>query len=210
MPHETSDRTERHATYTALSGTFMAIFAGLAWYQNRKRKDLRLKPMELVQLGFASYRLGRMFSYDKVTEPYRLTFTQTVPDPSGAGMTVVAKGSGFRGAIGDLIACPVCTGTWVAAALVYGLSLLPRPTRLFLNIMSSVGIAELLDAATEALEWTGQVQREKAGMEQAHHVARKNGGPRVMDEPLPHYPKEPTSRRFEDRGEWEEHERRTT
>jgi hypothetical protein len=210
MRYETSDRTERHATYTALSGTFMAIFAGLAWYQNRKRKDLRLKPMELVQLGFASYRLGRLFSYDKVTEPYRTPFTQTVPDPSGAGMTVVSKGTGFRGALGDLIACPVCTGTWAAAALVYGLSLLPRPTRLFLNIMSSIGIAELLDAATEALQWTGQIQREKAGVEQARYIARKNGSARVSDEPLPHYSKEPATHHFEDRSEWEERERRTT
>lgn len=210
MPNKISERTERHATYTSLSGVFMALFAGLAWYQNRKRRDLRVKPFELVQLGFATYRLGRLFSYDKVVEPYREPFTRTVPDPSGAGMTVVSRERGFRGAIGDLLACPVCTGTWVAAGLVYGLSLLPRPTRLFLNIMSSVGIAELLDAATEALQWTGQLQRERAGMERARHLARNNGGPRSVDEPLPRTSKEPATPRFEDLSEWKERERRTS
>ncbi len=204
-----SERTERHATYTFLSGVFMAIFAGLAWHENRKRKDSTLKPLELVQLGFATYRLGRMFSYDKVAEPYRLPFTQTVPDPSGAGMTVISRGTGFRGAIGDLVACPICTGTWVAAALVYGLNLIPRPTRLFLNIMSSVGIAELLDAATEALEWTGQVQRENAGAERARHLGRKAGA-KVLDEPLARYSKEPTTRHFEERSGWEEREHQTS
>jgi hypothetical protein len=210
MPNKTAERTERHATYTSLTGIFMALFAGLAWYQNRKHRDLRVKPFELVQLGFATYRLGRLFSYDKVAEPYRTPFTQTVPDPSGAGMTVVSRGTGFRGAIGDLLACPVCTGTWVAAGLVYGLSLIPRPTRLFLNIMSSVGIAELLDAATEALQWAGQLQREKAGMEHARLLAWNNRGPRFVDEPLPRYSKEPATPHFEDRSEWKEHERRTS
>ncbi len=210
MSNKISERTERHATYTSLTGIFMTVFAGLAWYQNRKRRDVRVKPFELVQLGFATYRLGRLFSYDKVAEPYRAPFTQTIPDPSGAGMTVVSRERGFRGAIGDLLACPVCIGTWIAAGLVYGLNLLPRPTRLFLNIMSSVAIAELLDAATEALQWTGQLQRERAGMERARHVARNNGSSRFVDEPLPHYSKEPATPRFEDQSEWKEHERRTS
>ncbi len=210
MPNRISERTERHATYTSLTGIFMAIFAGLSWYQNRKRRDVRVKPLELVQLGFATYRLGRLLSYDKVAEPYRAPFAQTAPDPSGAGMTVLSRGKGFRGAVGDLVVCPICTGTWVAAGLVYGLSLIPRPTRMFLNIMSSVGIAELLDAVTEALQWTGQLQRERAGVEHAHQLARNNGGPRHIDEPLPHYPKEPATPRFEDRSEWKEQEHRTS
>jgi hypothetical protein len=210
MPNEPYERMERHATYTSLTGLFMALFAGLAWYQNHQRREVRVKPFELVQLGFATYRLGRLLSYDKVTEPYRAPFTQTVPDASGAGMTVVSRGTGFRGAIGDLITCPVCTGTWVAAGLVYGLNLIPRPTRMFLNIMSSVGIAELLDAATEALQWTGQLQRERAGMEHGRRLSRNNGGPRLGDEPLARFSKEPATPRFEDRSEWKEHEHRTS
>jgi hypothetical protein len=64
----------------------------------------------------------------KVTEPYRAPFTQTVSDCTVSGDTVEATVTGWQRAIGELIACPICTGTWVAAALVYGLELAPRPT----------------------------------------------------------------------------------
>src|SRR5690606_4392915 len=110
-------------------------------------EELDLRPFDLAQLALATYRLGRLTSYDKVAETYREPFTETVPDPTGAGETVVPEGTGVRRALGELIACPICAGTWIAAALVYGLHLAPRPTRVFLAIMSSIGGAELLNAA---------------------------------------------------------------
>jgi hypothetical protein len=67
------------------------------------------------------------------------------------------------GPAGDLIACPICAGTWIAAALVYGLELAPRPTRVLMAIMSAIGLGELLNALTEMLSWTGQAAREQAG-----------------------------------------------
>jgi hypothetical protein len=76
---------------------------------------------------------------------------------------VVPKGFGARRALGELISCPICAGTWMAALLVYGLGFAPRATRAFLAIMSSIGIAELLHAATEALQWTGEAERKEAG-----------------------------------------------
>jgi hypothetical protein len=164
---KSSPAGERRATYQALSSFFVTSFAGFAFYEARRGKDLDIKPFDLVQLALASYRLGRMVSYDKVFEPYRAPFTRTVPDPSGEGMTVVSKGSGRRQAIGELIACPICAGTWISAGLVYGLALAPRIVRPFLAIMSSIGAAELLDAATEALQWTGQLAREQAGTDRS-------------------------------------------
>ncbi len=199
MPPNTSATKTRRATYTTLSGIFMALFAGFTLL-NRKNKEQRLSPLDYIQLGFASYRLGRMVSYDQVMEGYRSPFVETVPDPSGMGMTTEPRGSGARQAIGDLLCCPVCVGTWIAAGLVYALNLLPKPTRVFLNIMSSIGLAELLDAATEALQWTGQNQREQSGTERASHTARNNGSRnRFGDEPVSRYPNPTVTRSYEDR-----------
>ena len=50
---------------------------------------------------------------------------------------------------------------WVAAGLVYGLHLLPRPTRLFLAIMSTTGVAELCYSLTEALDWNARAARRR-------------------------------------------------
>jgi len=65
--------------------------------------------------------------------------------------------------IGELIACPICSGTWIAAALVYGLHLLPGPTRILMTIMSTTGAAELMNAASAALSWSAQRAPQEGG-----------------------------------------------
>jgi hypothetical protein len=163
MPSDRHALVERRATYITLSGIFLSLVGAFALQQRREDQGLDVRPFDLVMLGFATYRLGRLTSYDKVAETFRAPFTETRPDESGAGKTVVPKGQGMRQALGELIACPICSGTWIAAGLVYGLHAAPVPTRTFLTIMSSIGIAELLNAATEALQWTGQFAREETG-----------------------------------------------
>lgn len=154
---------EERATYLTLTGLFLSLFTLFSLRQRKQAQVASLRPFDFIMLAFATYRLGRLTAYDKVTEPLRRPFTQTTPDASGAGDTVVPRGAGARRALGGLISCPICAGTWIAAGLVYGLELAPAPTRLFLSIMSAIGVGELLNAATEALEWTGQAERIQAG-----------------------------------------------
>jgi hypothetical protein len=154
---------EERATYLTLMGLFLSFFTGFLLHKRRSHEDLNLRPFDFTLLGFATYRLGRLAAYDKVSEPLRRPFTKTEPDPSGAGETVVPKGVGARRALGELLSCPICSGTWIAAALVYGLGIAPGPTRVFVAIMSAIGVAELLNAATEALQWTGEAGRKQAG-----------------------------------------------
>jgi hypothetical protein len=154
---------EERATYLTLIGLFLSLFTAFLLRGKQTHKHLKLRPFDLALLGIATYRLGRLAAFDKVTEPLRRPFTATKPDPSGAGETVVPRGFGVRRALGELISCPICAGTWIAALLVYGLGFAPRATRAFLAIMSSIGIAELLNAATEALQWTGEAERKEVG-----------------------------------------------
>jgi hypothetical protein len=74
----------------------------------------------------------------------------------------VFEGSGVQKAIGALIACPTCSGTWAAAFMVYGLRVAPGPTRLFLAIMSATGLAEFDNSSNEALRWTSSAERKQA------------------------------------------------
>jgi hypothetical protein len=117
--------------------------------------------------------MGRLIAFDTIAEPLRAPFTKTVPDDSGAGDTVVAAGTGAREKIGELLSCPICAGTWIAAGLVYGLQFFPTPTRLLITIMSAIGFAELLNAATEAMTWAGQAQRVDVGEAQQENVTTR-------------------------------------
>ena len=157
-----AEQVANQATKLSLIGAFVAIVASFATRRLGKREDA-IAPFDLVLLGLATYRTGRMVAFEPVAEPMRAPFTTLEPDRSGAGENVVARGQGAQRAIGELLSCPLCAGTWAALALVLGLHLLPRQTRALLAVMGATGIAELLHAATEALTWTGQAARKRAG-----------------------------------------------
>ena len=133
----------------------------------------QLSAMQLVLLGFSTYRLGRLIAYDRVMEPFRQFFTDTVPDSTGAGESVNPKGEGFQQALGQLICCPICAGTWVAALLTYLLYLFPGPMMVFLTMTAAIGIAELLGALTEALSWSGQYARTLSGAKNLERQERE-------------------------------------
>jgi len=158
----------------------MLVFIGgfglfIYWRTGRlpSLEEFNFSALDLAMLAFAVYRLGRLVAYDVVMEPLRRPFTRTVPDPTGAGDTVEPYGTGARKAIGQLISCPICAGTWVSAILVYGLYAYPGPARVFLAMTAAIGAAELLNSVTEIFCWSGQYARELTGLREQ---ARKRGG----------------------------------
>jgi hypothetical protein len=144
-----------------MGGFAVVIFIGMT--HDPGLEMFKIDALDLTLLALATYRLGRMIAYDKVAEPLRKPFTRTVPDHSGAGMTVIPKGEGVIRAFGQLFSCPICVGTWVAALLVYALYFFPDPARVFLFITAAVGGAELIHNATEAFCWSGVHSRIKSG-----------------------------------------------
>jgi len=163
-----SDRVER-GTKIVLTGVFLGLF-GLFVFVNVRTGWLRFfLPgwFDIALLALATFRLGRLIAYDRVFEPFRAPFTRTVPDETGAGESVEPRGKGVRQAIGQLISCPICAGTWVAAILVYLLLLYPDVTRLFLTFTAVIGAAELLNGVNEALCWRAERDRALAGRERA-------------------------------------------
>ncbi len=138
---------------------FLGILGTFASRVVRRETDLTLRPFDLLLLGLSSFRIGRMIAFEGVGAPIREPFTETKVDASGAGQTVVAAGEGTRRVLGELFSCPICLGTWVAAGLVYGLTLMPKPTRVLLAVMGTTGVAELCYSATEWLDWNARAAR---------------------------------------------------
>lgn len=160
----------------------MLVFLGvyilvvlLTWLLGRLN-SFEVSPLDVILLSFATMRLGRMIAFDRICEPLRAPFTKVVPDRNGAGSIVVPRGSGAQRSMGELISCPTCAGTWVAAFFVYGLMILPAPTRVLIIAVGVIGIAELLHSATEALCWSGIYSRAKAGA-QMTETQKKNLNP---------------------------------
>ena len=136
------DLPKRRATYLTLIGIFGGCYAAFSAWEQKRGEELDIGALDLAMLGLATYRVGRVVAFDAVTEPLRAPVTE---ERDGG---VEPKGSGVRRALGELVSCPTCIGTWIAAGSVYGLRLAPRPTRTFLAIMAAGGLAEVLDYAT--------------------------------------------------------------
>ena len=157
-PEEAATDRASHTAKLALIGAFLG---SMATFSLAARRDghTTSSPFDLVLLGLASYRIGRMLAYERVAAPLRAAVTTTAPDPSGYGETVVARGNGARKAIGELLSCPICVSTWAAAGLVYGLQLAPAPTRVLASTLGVAGVAELVLGTTEALSWQARAAR---------------------------------------------------
>lgn len=165
-----------YTTKVILTVIFLGMFAGFIYILAVvKPGDLAFdpSPLDLVLLVFATFRLGRMVAYDHVMEPFRSPFARTVTDSTGAGESVEPRGVGVRKAIGQLITCPICAGTWIAALLVYAFYAFPAPTKVFLVILGAIGAAELLNGMMEIFCWGGQYARTMAGekmLSKEHHA----------------------------------------
>ncbi|HWR66926.1 MAG TPA: DUF1360 domain-containing protein [Bellilinea sp.] len=166
MPQDPRSKQQESITKILLSVLFMGGLGLLAYWVEVKVGWLKIAELELldiVLIGIATFRLGRMIAFDRIMDPLRVPFSKVVDDNSGEGKTVVPRGSGFRQAMGQLIVCPACVGTWVAAVLVALMLVYPAGTRIFLYATAAVGIAELLHSLTEVLCWTARQARTSSG-----------------------------------------------
>lgn len=162
-----------------------ALFTGWMLFFGPGLDLFKLSAFDLVLLGFSTYRLGRLIAYDRVMEPFRQFYTNTVPDSTGAGESVDPKGEGFQQAMGQLICCPICAGTWVAALLTYALYLFPGPTHVFLMMTAAIGVAEILGAMTEAMSWAGQYARTMSGAKMLERNERYSEQGHLVEFPDP-------------------------
>jgi len=82
----------------------------------------------------------------------------------GVSDTVVPRGQGAQRALGQMLSCPICSGTWVAAGLIYFLILLPGPAHIFIAILGVIGIAELLNSIVESFCWSSELNHALTGI----------------------------------------------
>lgn len=162
---QNAQETQERLTYVSLIGIFTSLFGAVVLGKRRKLESYTVTPTDLALLSLATYRAGRLAAYDRVTEPLRAPITETVPDEYDAGENVIAEGAGVHKALGELVSCPTCVGTWAAAGMLYGMQIAPGPTRLFAGILAVSGLAEILNSTVEALTWTGQAARKRSAPE---------------------------------------------
>ena len=144
--------------------TLIGIMSACVVYFGRKQQR-DMSPFDYAVLALSAARLGRMTAHELVMEPIRAPLAQ-VEEHYYSGETTEPKyKTGPLHSLGQLITCPVCAGTWWAAALSFGLRIpaLAGPVKLFMQIQAAVGAAELIHELIEVCCWSAAVARRHAG-----------------------------------------------
>ena len=146
--------------YAALVAIFNGVLASALLARKCARRSLpeRVEPQDLILFALSTQKLSRVITKDKVTAALRAPFTE-VEGKGGAGeLEEHGRGHGLRRAIGDLITCPFCLGTWIASGFIYGFLFTPRLTRILASIFAVSGIADFLQQAyVKAQEMNEQI-----------------------------------------------------
>ena len=138
-----------HGAYAAIMGTFVAGLAGAGLLAKALGRDpLEHRPLDLVMLGAATFKAARTISRDEVTSFLREPFVQGEAHEGGEEPVESAD---IRQAIGELVTCSRCIGTWVAAGLTGTQVIAPRFGRILTWTLAAAGMNDFLQAGFAAL-----------------------------------------------------------
>ena len=104
--------------------------------------------LDLALLGLATFKASRTVSRDEVTSFLRQPF---VAGNAGEGGEEPVETGDLRQAIGELVTCSRCIGTWVAAALAGTQIIAPQFGRLLTWTLATAGANDVLQAGFTVL-----------------------------------------------------------
>jgi hypothetical protein len=146
--------------YAILVAIFNGALATALLARTRSRTPLpeRIAAQDLALFALATQKLSRVITKDKVTTALRAPFTE-VEGKGGAGeLEERGRGKGLQRAIGDLLTCPFCLGTWIASGMIYGYLFSPSVTRTLASIFAVSGVADFLQQGyVKAQEMNDQI-----------------------------------------------------
>lgn len=149
MASETTSVRPPYEAYAAIMATFVGGLGAAGALARLLGRDPREHDtLDLVVLGLATFKASRTVSRDEVTSFLREPFVEG--EAHEGGEEPVETGD-LRQALGELVTCSRCVGTWVAAALGTTQILAPRFGRLLTWTLAAAGANDWLQAGFAAL-----------------------------------------------------------
>ena len=138
-----------HGAYAAIMGTFATGLAGAGLLARLLGREPREHGgLDFLVLGAATFKAARTISRDEVASFIREPFVEG--EAHEGGEEPLETGD-LRQAIGELVTCSRCAGTWVAAGLGAAQIVTPRFGRLLSWTLGAAGLNDFLQAGFAAL-----------------------------------------------------------
>lgn len=143
-----------YSAYATIAGSFVGGLAAVAALARRSPPGSTL---EFIALSAATFKAARTLSREKVASFVREPF---VEGEAWTGEGERPAGEGLQRALGELVTCTRCVGTWSAAALASTQMLTPRFGRLVTWTLAAGAANDFLQAGFKALcEKTNELEQ---------------------------------------------------
>jgi hypothetical protein len=145
----TETRRPPYGAYAGIMGAFaggLATAGAIARALDREPREH--SALDFAVLAAASFKAARTISRDEVTSFLRAPFVEG--DAREGNETPVETGD-LQQAIGELVTCSRCVGTWVAAGLSATQMIAPRFGRILTWSLAAAGANDFLQASFAAV-----------------------------------------------------------
>jgi hypothetical protein len=156
------EETPPYGSYAAIMGTFAGVLAAAGVAERVLGRNPQCQSaLDFVVLSAASFKAARTLSRDQVASFIREPFVQDHAH-SGEDEEPV-QGGGMHQALGELVTCTRCVGTWAAAGLASTQILAPRFGRLLTWSFAAAAVNDWLSAGFAALTAKANEREAQAG-----------------------------------------------
>lgn len=146
----TTAQAPPYQSYAAIMATFVGGLTAAGAVGRWVGRDPQCQTtLDFAVLALASYKAARTVARDEVTSFVRDPFVEGHAH-EGEGEKPIEDG-GMQQAIGELVTCTRCVGTWTAAGLACTQILAPRFGRLLTWSLAAAGANDFLQAGFSAL-----------------------------------------------------------
>jgi hypothetical protein len=141
--------TPPYDAYAGIMATFVGGLAAAGGVAKLLGRDPREHTtLDFAVLGLAAFKASRTIARDEVTSFLREPFVEGV---AKEGAEDPVESGDVRQAIGELVTCSRCIGTWVAAGLSATQIVAPQFGRLLTWTLATAGANDFLQAAFASL-----------------------------------------------------------
>ena len=145
----TRSESPPYTSYAAIMATFAGGLAAAGAMARALRRDPQCNTaLDFIVLSAAAFKAARSLSHDEVTSFVREPF---VKGHAHSGEDEEPVQGGMEQAIGELVTCSRCVGTWAAAGLAATQIIAPRFGRLLTWSLGAAAANDFLQAAFSAL-----------------------------------------------------------
>ncbi|MDX6505737.1 MAG: hypothetical protein QOG06_381 [Gaiellaceae bacterium] len=138
-----------YEAYAAIAGSFAGLLATAGAVARLLDRDPQCQTaLDFAVLAAATFKAARTLTHDPVSAPIRAPFVEGEAD---AENEEPVRDGGMQQAIGELVTCTRCVGTWAAAGLAATQIAAPRFGRLLTWSLGAAAANDFLQAGFEAL-----------------------------------------------------------